>query len=244
MGKLKYLGITGEGNCHKKGYTESATLGNLTQQTVEYLKNLQGPCKGMTLSKFQKPTVAKQKMFVDEKVCEKASYPYELITPLYPGACTVFCVPDGECLGQAQTGKLKYLGITGEGNCKSKGYTEPAAMGNVTLRTQKYLQSLQGPCKGMTLSKFEKPKPAEDGKKVVEKLCGNEQKAYEMISPLYPGICTVYCVPDGECEGQAQTGKLNYLGITGEGNCRSKGYTEIATLGNVTMNTQKWLKTL
>merc|ERR1719517_126221 len=240
-GKLNYLGINGEGNCKRKGYTEPGSLGNVTMMTQKYLASLQGPCKGMTLSKFQKPIPDSKKVF--ERICKKSETPYEMIKPMYPGVCTVFCVPGGECLGQAQTGKLNYLGLTGEGNCKRKGYTEAASLGNVTIQTQKFLGHLQGPCKGMTLSKFQKPIPEADGKKVFERICGEEQKPYEMISPMYPGVCTVFCVPNGECEGQAQTGQLKYLSITGEGNCRGKGYTETAKLGNLTLNTQKWLKT-
>merc|ERR1719251_729593 len=93
----------------------------------------------------------------------------------------------------------------------------------------------------MTLSKFQKPAVA--GKKVVleERICGTYQKPYEMISNWFPGVCVVYCVPAGECEGKAQTGQLNYLGITGEGNCKAKGYTESAALGNLTQGTSKWL---
>merc|ERR1719210_3283080 len=126
----------------------------------------------MTLAKFQKPIPAGKKVF--ERICKEEQKPYEMITALYPGVCTVFCVPDGECEGQAQTGRLSYLGITGEGNCKGKGYTESASLGNVTLRTQKWLKTLQGPCKGMTLSKFQKPALAEQKTFVDEMICGKE----------------------------------------------------------------------
>merc|ERR1719221_116886 len=250
-GKMNYLGITAEGTC--KQYPETGKLGSVTQGTVDWLQTLQGPCKGMTLTKFQQPGAEDEdpkspqpqsKTASGERVCGEEQTPYEMISPLYPGVCTVFCVPGGECEGQAQTGQLNYLGITGEGNCKGKGYTESAKKGNLTATTSKWLSTLQGPCKGMTLSKFEKPAPDPKSDEKKPRIGGDEQRPYEMITPMFPGVCTVFCVPDGECEGQAQQGKLSYLGITGEGNCRSKGYTESAKLGNVTTRAQIYLKTL
>merc|ERR1719195_1538527 len=96
----------------------------------------------------------------------------------------------------------------------------------------------------MTLSKFQKPAVAEQKTFELDSVCGVEQKPYEMISPMFPGVCSVYCVPDGDCEMKAITGQLNYLGISGEGNCKSKGYTDSATLGNLSLNTQKYLSYL
>merc|ERR1712113_966973 len=133
----------------------------------------------MTLSKFQKPAVAEQKMFVDGGLCGKEQTPYEAISPMFQDVCSVFCVPAGECEGQAQMGKLQYLGIIGQGNCKGKGYTESASLGNLTQHTVEWLKHLQGPCKGMTLSKFKYPDAPEEKKKSETKICGGEMRPYQ-----------------------------------------------------------------
>merc|ERR1719242_1792831 len=112
----------------------------------------------MTLSKFQKPAIAEEKMFETDRICGKEQKPFEAISE-WSGVCKVYCVPEGPCEGRAQTGKLNYLGITGSGNCKGKGYTVSAELPNTTMmqQTVEWLKNLQGPCKGMTLSKFQKP---------------------------------------------------------------------------------------
>lgn len=253
-GKLNSFGIARLGTCTGQGYTESASIGNVMQKWFE---TFQGPCKGMTLSKIQKPVFAAKKKVVDEKVCGKDQRPFEGMNPRDPGICSVFCVPEGQCEGEAQTGKFKYFGITGEGNCKSNGYTKAAKLGNSTQQkmtqdTLEWLKELQGPCKGMTLSKFQKPDIPNHLSKMTkghketrqDKVCEKEQAPYKMTSYWYPGVCHVFCVPSGDCEDQAQKGKLNYLGITGQGNCLDEGYTQFSFLGNVTMKTQEYLESV
>jgi len=74
------------------------------------------------------------------------------------GLCDVYCVPEGQCELMAQTGKLKAYGITGQGNCKRTRFTQAQAFGNVSLKMEKWLKTLTGPCKGMTLAaKLTKP---------------------------------------------------------------------------------------
>merc|ERR1719150_3400655 len=110
-------------------------------------------------------------------MCGKAQTPWEAVSPMYPDVCSVFCVPGGACLGQAQTGALKYLGITGEGNCQKKGYTESASLGPVTENTVKWLEHLQGPCKGMTLKKFKFPVQEPDEQEPAEQEPAEQEPA-------------------------------------------------------------------
>jgi len=147
--------------------------------------------------------------------------------------CSVFCLPEGRCQGLAQMGKLNYLGITSEGNCRWAGYTEASEVRNATLN---WVMSVNGPCKGMTMSSFVKPgqQPAKKQQRTLpsfepsEPICSGKMTAYEAIHPQHPNTCGVYCVPEGPCEGMVQSGTLK-LGITAEGNCRKKGFTKSST---------------
>merc|ERR1719367_2598863 len=69
-------------------------------------------------------------------------------------------------------------------------------------------------------------------KAISSKFCGKEQTPYESFNWQFPDTCTVFCVPDGECQGRAQQGQMKNYGITGqEGTCQKKGFTELAELG-------------
>lgn len=54
-GRFNYLGISGSGDCKSEGFTESATFGYASQNIVESLKYVYGPCRGMTYTKFIRP---------------------------------------------------------------------------------------------------------------------------------------------------------------------------------------------
>lgn len=163
---------------------------------------------------------------------------YEGFTPMYPDLCILFCVPEGECNGRAQTGRFGYLGLSGPGDCLSKGFTLTDTKGTFLKKADETLQQVKGPCKGMTITKYRKPLPGEEDpipnalaserieKRKPGKVCGPRKSAFEATKFQSVGVCTVYCIPEGECLGYAQMGEFNYLGISGEGNC--KGYNETA----------------
>merc|ERR1719367_1033813 len=167
------------------------------------------------------------------KDCGKEKAPYESFNPQFPDTCTVFCVPSGTCEGQAQLGHLRQYGITGPGTCQKKGFTELAELGALGKQVNESLKYLTGACAGMTMTKYKYPEETnnEVKEKAVSKYCGKEQAPYESFNPQFPETCTVYCVPSGTCEGQAQLGHLQQYGIVGPGTCQKKGFTELAELG-------------
>jgi len=224
-GKLSGWGITSQGNCQDKGFTVDAELGNISLKAAQRLKWVQGPCRGMTLAKkFQKPEGpdAPPKAPASARVCGYEQVAYEAINVAFPGTCSVFCVPEGQCHAQAMAGGLAYLGLTGQGNCKHAGYTEAARPGNVTEATRAYLRALQGPCSGMTFKRFQMPPAGDAG----GPLCKPSQTAYEAVTKQNPGMCSVYCIPAGDCEGQVQSGSMSHLGVLGPGSCGGRGFTE------------------
>merc|ERR1719210_2529114 len=209
-GQLKNYGITGqEGTCQKKGFTERAELGVMGKEVNDSLKFLVGPCKGMTMTKYKYPeqqtTEQVKEKAVSSKFCGKEQTPYESFNFQFPDTCTVFCVPAGECEGRAQQGQMKNYGITGQGTCQKKGFTERAELGLLGKEVNDSLKFLQGPCKGMTMTKYKYPEqqtPEQvEEKTVSSKFCGKEQTPYESFNWQFPDTCTVFCVPAGECEG-------------------------------------------
>merc|ERR1712217_625630 len=164
-----------------------------------------------------------------------------MISAVYPDLCVVYCVPDGECEGKVQTGQLNYLGITGEGNCIRKGYTESAELSSF-LDTSKYIKSLMAPCKGMTRSGFRKPNSQMPDTEV----CGKGQVAYERFAHKYKerSTCKLFCVPEGECQVKANAGKLGKFGIKQQGNCRSTGYTDPVEFDKMDKQMDTWIKNL
>merc|ERR1711972_678480 len=87
----------------------------------------------------------------NENICGPGQLPYEAFNVLYPDACAVYCVPNSNCEGKIQRGKMKQYNISQPGNCKLKGFTEPAELTLLGQNISKSLQDLHGPCKGMTL---------------------------------------------------------------------------------------------
>jgi len=141
--------------------------------------------------------------------------------------CAAYCVPKGQCQGLAETGKLAYLGINASGDCRRDGFTESFEVAN---ETKQKLLRLWGACRGMAQYNFVKPGKAPTKASLPSfgphsKICQGNMMAYEAHHPLHPGVCGVYCVPEGECEGLVQSGKLP-LGITVQGNCRGRGFTK------------------
>merc|ERR1719195_760787 len=55
-------------------------------------------------------------------------------------------------------------------------------------------------------------------------------------------MCTVYCVPEGQCEQLVQTGSFQHLGINEEGNCRDRGFTEEAIFDDAPNQTHKFFQ--
>lgn len=166
-GRFSYLGLSRPGNCLSKGFTAMPPLGNLTKKISERLGQLTGPCKGMKLWKFQKPSGEEEypvrPLSVDftrprrpGRICELGQTAYEAPKFQQPGECSVYCIPEGDCLGLAQMGEFSYLGITDEGNCR--GYTEVV---NETMRMKRYdirdsARVLHGACMEMTNHTFKK----------------------------------------------------------------------------------------
>lgn len=232
-GKLGHFGITEQGNCQSKGYTAPMELGSVSQMMVGYLKTLEWPCQGMALAqKFVKPEVlrnpSKQVWRRGKPACKYEEVAFEALSPRSPGECTVICVPEGSCSTQAASGSLRYLGVTGVGDCKRKGYTNAAQLLKVDAPMQAQVSILQhGPCKGLTMTKFQKP-PVEElpSKTGRHGTCGPSQTPFAAITRLTPSVCSLYCIPEGECLGQVQSGSMKNLGLIGEGNCYARGFTE------------------
>merc|ERR1719189_3499872 len=74
--------------------------------------------------------------------------PYMALHARAPGMCTVYCVPEGQCEQLVQTGNFNYLGISAQGNCKEKGFTEQAVFDLDSDETQQYFRTFTGTCKG------------------------------------------------------------------------------------------------
>merc|ERR1712113_502193 len=127
---------------------------------------LVGPCKGMTLRKFKKPE--KKNDDENEKICGPGQLPYEAFNDLYPDACAVYCVPNSDCEGKILRGEMKQYNISHRGNCKEKGFTEPAELTLLGHNISNSLQSIDGACKGMTMMKFKKPEKKNDDNKKPE----------------------------------------------------------------------------
>lgn len=151
------LGVVGEGNCRRHGYTVPALRDTLTAQKASFLQN--GPCRGMTVTTFQRPDPSAASTVTRFGRCGKERTAYESISPNYPGTCYVYCVPTGECelhLGNGQLGQYGILSVTGPGNCQRKGYTKLGSPSPVRSAARR-LEHKEGPCKGLTFDKFEKP---------------------------------------------------------------------------------------
>merc|ERR1712113_417696 len=196
---------------------------------------LVGPCKGMTLMKFKKPE--KKNDDENEKICGPGQLPYEAFNDLYPDACAVYCVPNSDCEGKILRGEMKQYNISHRGNCKEKGFTEPAEL---TLPELSFFEQigksvLAGPCKEMTLMKFKKPGKKNDDIDEIqetenEKLCGPGELPYDASHGLNSDACAVYCVPNSKCEGKIQRGEMKKYKIFDRGSCKKKGFTEPARL--------------
>lgn len=182
------LGVTGQGYCKFKGYTESAPLDYSLSLTSTWLENLQRPCNRATVSKFetvreQQNRIFKEKLgeagegiknrwenvrdawqsLRDNDVCPSGQIEFEAFNEQEPGICSIFCAPTHTCAVQVRTGAMNYLGFLKDGGCKGEGYTEPVELNSITNETVGWFQTLerlkylQGPCMGMSLSKFQKP---------------------------------------------------------------------------------------
>jgi len=113
----------------------------------------------MTVASYLRPGPDAQATgrHLDGRVCKLGTMAYEAHNPLDPNSCGLYCVPTGECEGLVQTGTLK-LGVTIQGNCKGRGFTEPSASyGAAGEATFAMVKGLTGPCKGMTYEKYERP---------------------------------------------------------------------------------------
>jgi len=157
-GKLGHLNISAEGTCQGTEYTEPAEP---TPAMSQYIKTRAGACRGMTMRSFRVPMPPRDEPSVtsDGRVCGLDAMAYESHNPLYPDACGVYCVPKGQCEGLVQSGKLN-LGITQQGNCRGRGFTELAntsSYGAASEAAYNAARSFKGPCKGMTYAKFAKP---------------------------------------------------------------------------------------
>lgn len=151
---------------------------------------------------------------------------------------------------------MRYLGITEEGNCLSKGYKKQVSVGPLGADVAEHLKHMSGPCQGMTLMEFQKthgpnevqsvdvastkaPLAKPIHKKAVPRdpftgasrsgKCKKNMIPYEAFYPQYPGVCFVFCVPEGKCEGIVQLG--HFYGIKGQGNCKTRGYTKFLPYG-------------
>merc|ERR1719221_1545664 len=62
------------------------------------------------------------------------------------------------CQGVVESGGFKDLGIYRRGNSLEQGFTENSPYGEKTDAIGDRLQGLHGPCKGMTYTKFKRPK--------------------------------------------------------------------------------------
>merc|ERR1719221_1975719 len=108
----------------------------MTQNVADHIKYFMGPCSGMTVMEFEKPravdedTAKPQNSHTQVKVephdsfesCGRNQIPYESFWSEFPGVCSVFCVPVGDCESLLQTGYLSEFHIMAQGNCKEKGY--------------------------------------------------------------------------------------------------------------------------
>merc|ERR1712217_378133 len=76
----------------------------------------------------------------NENICGPGQLPYKAFNARHPDACAVYCVPNSDCEGKIQRGGMKQYKISHRGNCKEKGFTEPAEL---TLLGQNISKSLQ-----------------------------------------------------------------------------------------------------
>lgn len=160
--------------------------------------------------------------------CTNRKIAYEAFNPAHPNVCSVFCVPEGGCQGLLESGQMTYLGITGVGNCSRKGNKQRLSSGPVASHVAYRLKHMSAPCQGMTAMRFAM------GQNYSAEGCRSNQIPYESFNLKFPGVCLVFCVPEGPCEGLAQDGTLNHFGITGHGDCKRKGYTALAPLDKFT----------
>lgn len=73
--------------------------------------------------------------------------------------------------------------------------------------------------------------------------CGEKQRAYEVNHDYY---CSIFCVPEGDCEKEVRDNKLGYLGSLTADNYACWDFTEPVpvTYNNETLSTAEWLKTI
>lgn len=225
-GHMTHLKLNGPGGCEHRGFTERGELGDKAEKALGGLA-LEPACEGISHLKFKRP-----------RVCGAEEVAFEHVDPSFPDACLAYCVPEGACLGEVQSGRVPVLGSIREGDCRGLHFTEPAEFGAVTKRQEFMIKYMSGPCKHITTKKFvkssednshvEEPAPALTKPRGPEApkagaVCGKEMTAFESIAPQFPELCTVYCVPDGPCLGGVQGG-AQIFSITGEGNCKHSGY--------------------
>mmetsp|Transcript_95881 Transcript_95881/g.271410 ORF Transcript_95881/g.271410 Transcript_95881/m.271410 type:complete len:257 (+) Transcript_95881:2-772(+) len=98
----------------------------------------------------------------------------------------------------------------------------------------------------MTVHRFQKPgaepeqpvqeKPAMDP--TVGRSCAKDHYPFRAYRKRFDGsaVCSVYCVPNGPCEGFVQSGVLRKeLSITSEGTCSRKAFPQAVPVSNMTL---------
>jgi len=141
------------GDCKRRGFTNPAQLLKIDAPMQAQVKTLQlGPCKGLSMTKYQRPPAEELPSKTGRHgACGPSRTPFAAITRLTPSVCSVYCVPEGECLGQVQSGSMKNVGLIGEGSCKARGFTE-----RMQYNATPWKGKVQGVCNGMEVMHYQR----------------------------------------------------------------------------------------